>query len=364
MAKRVGVDKWLFGITLLLVVIGLLMVFSASAVMANDRFGSPYAFVSKQAGWAVAGLVTMAVLMQINYRHYNRTAIIFPAVGITMLLLVGVFLLPGSHATHRWIRFGGLRTFQPSELAKPVLVLFLSWFLHNRMHQMEDWRRTILPASLPSLIFIALIVNEPDLGTALVCAGVTALMLYLAGMDFKYLLYAALAAAPLLYLLLFRVAWRRQRMLAFINPEADPHGSGFHIIQSLIAVGTGGVFGRGFMEGIAKLFYLPEPHTDFIFANIAEELGLAGALVVLGLFLALGYRGFRTAVLLKDPFARFMAFGLTSTILVQAFFNISVVIALLPTKGIPLPFISSGGTSLFFTLASMGILLNITREID
>jgi cell division protein FtsW len=229
---------------------------------------------------------------------------------------------------------------------------------------MEDWRKTILPAALPSLIFIALIVKEPDLGTALVCAGVTALMLYLAGMDFKYLLYAAVAAAPVLYILLFRVAWRRQRMLAFINPEADPQGSGFHIIQSLIAVGSGGIFGRGFMEGIAKLFYLPEPHTDFIFANIAEELGLIGALVVLGLFIAVGYRGLRVAVLLKDPFARFVAFGLTSTILVQAFFNISVVIALLPTKGIPLPFISNGGTSLFFMLASMGILLNITREID
>lgn len=363
MAKRVGVDKWLFGITLLLVVIGLVMVFSASAVMANDRYGSPYEFVVRQAAWAVVGLITMSVLMQINYRRYNRTTFIFPAIGVTTLLLLGVFLLPASHATHRWIRFGGF-SFQPSEIAKPVLVLFLAWFLQNRMHQMEDWRRTILPAALPSLIFIALIVKEPDLGTALVCAGVTALMLYLAGMDFKYLIYAALAAAPVLYVLLFRVAWRRQRMLAFINPEADPQGSGFHIIQSLIAVGSGGIFGRGFMEGIAKLFYLPEPHTDFIFANIAEELGLIGALVVLGLFIALGYRGLRVAVLLKDPFARFVAFGLTSTILVQAFFNISVVIALLPTKGIPLPFISNGGTSLFFMLASMGILLNITREID
>lgn len=363
MAKRVGVDKWLFGITLLLVVIGLVMVFSASAVMANDRYGSPYEFVLRQAGWAVAGLVSMTLLMQVNYRHYNRTAFVFPAIGVTTLLLVGVFLLPASHATHRWVRFGGF-SFQPSEIAKPVLVFFLAWFLQNRMHQMEDWRRTILPAALPSLIFIALIVKEPDLGTALVCAGVTALMLYLAGMDFKYLLYAALAAAPILYILLFRVAWRRQRMLAFINPEADPQGSGFHIIQSLIAVGSGGIFGRGFMEGIAKLFYLPEPHTDFIFANIAEELGLLGALVVLGLFIVLGYRGLRVAVLLKDPFARFVAFGLTTTILVQAFFNISVVIALLPTKGIPLPFISNGGTSLFFMLVSMGVLLNITREID
>lgn len=364
MAKRVGVDKWLFGITLSLVVIGLVMVFSASAVVANAKYSSPYAFVLKQSGGAIAGMLTMSLLMQVNYRHYNKPTFIFPAMAITTLLLLVVFFLPGSHGTHRWIRFGGFLTFQPSEMAKPVLVLFLAWFLQNRMHQIEDWRKTILPAALPSLIFIALIVKQPDLGTALVCAGVTALMLYLAGMDFKYLIYAGIAASPILYFLLFRVAWRRQRMLAFINPEADPQKSGFHIIQSLIAIGTGGLYGDGYMEGRQKLFYLPEAHTDFIFANIAEELGFIGGFVIICLFIALGYRGLRIAVLLKDPFARFVAFGLTTTILVQAFFNISVVLALLPTKGIPLPFISYGVTSLFFMLASMGILLNITREID
>jgi cell division protein FtsW len=153
-------------------------------------------------------------------------------------------------------------------------------------------------------------------------------------------------------------------MLAFINPELDPKGAGFHILQSLIAVGTGGMWGRGLMEGVQKLFYLPEPHTDFIFANICEELGLVGALVVVGLFVMLGYRGLRAAVLSTDPFARFLAFGITTAILIQAFFNMSVVLALLPTKGITLPLISSGGTSVFITLASLGILLNITREID
>jgi len=160
------------------------------------------------------------------------------------------------------------------------------------------------------------------------------------------------------------VAWRRARMMAFVNPEADPKGSGFHTLQSLIAVGTGGLHGLGLMEGRQKLFYLPEAHTDFIFANVCEELGLIGALVVIALFVALGYRGLRAATLSTDPFARFLAFGITSAILIQAFFNISVVLALLPTKGIPLPFISSGGTSVFITLACMGVLLNITREID
>jgi cell division protein FtsW len=206
--------------------------------------------------------------------------------------------------------------------------------------------------------------KEPDLGTALVCAGVTALMLYLAGMNMRYLAIAAVAASPVLYFMLFRVKWRRDRIFAFLNPESDPLGKGFHIIQSLIAVGTGGLTGSGFMDGRQKLFYLPEPHTDYIFANIAEELGLIGAIAIVGLFVVLGYRGMRAAILSKDPFARFLAFGITATLLIQAFFNISVVLALVPTKGITLPFISYGGTSLFIMLASIGVLLNITREVD
>ena len=364
MAKRVGVDKWLFGVVLLLMLFGLVMVFSASAVMAKERFGSPYTFMMKQALWGLLGMVALVVLMQFDYRRYNNPRVVFPIVAVTTLLLLGVFLLHDSHNTHRWIRFGGFFTFQPSEIAKPVLVLFLAWFLQTRIQMMEDWRNTVLPAAAPSLLFIALIVKEPDLGTALVCAAVTALMLYLAGAQVRYFAIAAACAAPVLYFLLFHVAWRRARMIAFINPDADPKGTGFHILQSLIAVGTGGITGLGLMEGRQKLFYLPEPHTDFIFANVCEELGLIGAIATVVLFAVLGYRGLRAAILSTDPFARFLAFGITVTILIQAFFNISVVLALLPTKGIPLPFISSGGTSLFITLASMGVLLNITREID
>src|SRR6201996_1461249 len=363
MAKRVGVDKLLFCVTLILVVIGLAMVFSASAVMAKERFGSPYSFVVRQAIWAAVGLAVMTLLMQIDYRKYNRPNVVFPAVAVTVICLLAAFLMRDSHNTHRWIRFGIL-SFQPSELAKPAMVLFLAWFLQNRMQTIDDWRGTILPAVLPSLLFIVLLLKEPDLGTAMVCAGVTALMLYLAGMNMRYLGYAAVAAAPVLYFMLFRVKWRRDRLLAFINPEADPLGKGFHIIQSLIAVGTGGLHGLGYMEGRQKLFYLPEPHTDYIFANISEELGLLGGIIVITLFIILGYRGMRAAILSKDPFARFLAFGITATILIQAFFNISVVLALVPTKGITLPFVSYGGTSLFITLASIGVLLSLTREID
>jgi cell division protein FtsW len=363
MAKRVGVDKWMFCVTLLLVLFGLAMVFSSSAVMAKERFGSSYFFVERQAAWAICGLLSMVVLMHVDYRRYNKPNVVFPVVAVTVLCLLGAFVMRDSHATHRWIKFG-IFSFQPSEIAKPALVLFLAWFLQDRMQQIEDWRNTLLPAALPSLLFIVLILKEPDLGTALVCAVVTAMMLYLAGMERKYFAWGALAAAPVLYWMLFRVPWRRARMLAFLNPWKDPQGSGFHTIQSLIAVGTGGLRGLGYMEGRQKLFYLPEPHTDFIFANIAEELGLLGAVVIIALFVMLGYRGLRTASLSKDPFARFLAFGITATILIQAFFNVSVVLALVPTKGITLPFISYGGTSLFFTLASVGVLLNLSRETD
>jgi cell division protein FtsW len=363
MAKRVGVDKWLFGTVLLLVLFGLVMVFSASAVMAKETQGSPYAFVAKQAVFALLGMVALTVLMRVDYRRYNSYPVVVGAVAVTTMMLLAVFAMHGMNGAHRWIRVAGI-TIEPSEIAKPVLVLFLAYFLQTRIHAMDDWKGTIAKAVLPPLVFVALILKEPDLGTALVCVGVMAMMLYLAGAQVKYFLIGAAVASPVMYYMLFHVAFRRARMLAFINPELDPKGAGFHILQSLIAVGTGGIWGRGLMEGVQKLFYLPEPHTDFIFANICEELGLIGALVIVGLFCMLGYRGLRAAVLSTDPFARFLAFGITTAILIQAFFNMSVVLALLPTKGITLPLISSGGTSVFITLASLGVLLNVTREID
>ncbi len=363
MAKRVGVDKWLFGTVLLLVLFGLVSVFSASAVIAKATLGSPYAYVIKQAGFALAGMIALFVLMRVDYRKYNNPKLIFPLMAITGLLLLAVFAWGGMNGAHRWVRFPGM-TLEPSEMAKPMIVLFLAWFLQTRIHTIDNLKETILPAMLPPLVFIALILKEPDLGTALVCAAVMMLMLFLAGLQMKWVAAVAAAASPVLYYMLFHVSWRAKRMFVFLHPEADPRGSGFHIMQSLIAVGTGGIRGLGLMEGRQKLFYLPEPHTDFIFANISEELGLIGAICVLTAFCILGYRGMRAAFLSTDPFARFLAFGLTTIILVQAFFNMSVVLALLPTKGIPLPLISSGGTSVFVTLACMGVLLNVTREID
>ena len=364
MPARVGIDKWLFFTTMVLTVVGLAMVFSASAVVAQERYHSEFADVGRQAGWALAGALAMLALMRVDFNLYKSPRFIYPALCVTTLLLVLVFFIPGSHNVHRWIRFGSHFTFQPSEIAKPVLVLFLAWFLHTRLGAMRDWKHTLLPAVLMPVVFVLLIVKQPDLGTALVLLGVTAMMLLLAGMEWKYLIGGVLATLPGLIALLFMVPWRRARMLAFLNPDADPQGAGFHINQSLIAVGTGGLTGRGYMEGIQKLFFLPEASTDFIFANIAEELGLIGALFIVLLFAFFGVRGLRAAFRSPDSFARLAAFGITTTILLQAFFNISVVLSLVPTKGIPLPLISSGETSLFFTLASIGILLNITRKAE
>jgi cell division protein FtsW len=363
MAKRVSVDRWLFAVTMLLVFVGLVMVFSASAVMARERFGSEYAFLSKQLLCAVAGLAAMVVTMRVDYRRYKHPALVFSLMGLTTLLLISVFFLDRSHNTHRWIHAGGF-SFQPSELAKPVMILFLAYFLENRARTMDDVRNTLVPAAAPVLVFLGLIVLQPDLGTAIACAGIAACVLYVAGMRLRYFAYTFAASLLPLYLLIFHVSWRRDRILAFLNPYADRQRAGFHIIQSLIAVGTGGVTGMGLMEGKQKLFYLPEPHTDFIFASTAEELGLVGSLFVVGLFAIFLWRGMRASWRTEDMFGRYLAVGITSMVVLQAFINISVVLGMMPTKGIPLPLVSYGGSSLFVTLACVGVLLNITKQAE
>jgi cell division protein FtsW len=363
MAKRVSVDRWLFTVTMLLVFVGLVMVFSASAVMARERFGSPYAFLAKQLIWAVAGLVAMVIAMGVDYRRYKHPALVFSLMGFTTLLLISVFFLDRSHNTHRWIHAGGF-SFQPSELAKPVLILFLAYFLESRTKTIDDVRNTLLPAAVPVLVFLGLIVFQPDLGTAIACAGIAACILYVAGMRLRYFAYSFAASLVPLYFLIFHVSFRRARILAFLNPYADSQKTGFHIIQSLIAVGTGGVTGTGLMEGKQKLFYLPEPHTDFIFAVTAEELGLVGAMFVVALFAIFLWRGMRASWRTEDVFGRYLAVGITCMVVLQAFINISVVLGLLPTKGIPLPLVSYGGSSLFVTLACVGVLLNITKQAE
>jgi len=336
--------------------------------MAKERFGSAYEFLLKQLVWAVAGLAVMVVAMKVDYKRLQHPALVFTLLGFTTLFLISVFFLERTHGTHRWFHLGPV-SFQPSELAKPTLILFLAWFLQNKnlgstTNSTDELRNIILPALAPTVVFLGLIVFQPDLGTAIACAGITACILFVAGIRLRYFGYALAASIPLLYLAIFRVGYRKDRIFAFLHPDRDPLGHGFHMIQSLIAVATGGVTGQGLMEGKQKLFYLPEPHTDFIFAVTAEELGLVGALFVVILFAIFLWRGTRAALRAPDNFGRFLAVGITSMIVLQAFINISVVLGLMPTKGIPLPFVSYGGSSLFVTLACVGVLLNITKQAE
>jgi cell division protein FtsW len=364
MGKRVSVDKWLFTVTLLLVCAGLVMIFSASAVMAEDNphYHSAYYFLVRQFCWAGAGLAAMFILMSFDYRRYRTPTVVFSLLGGVVLLLLSVFFLDRSHNTHRWFRAGPL-SFQPSEVAKLALIVFLAWYLEQKNKLIHDWHTLIPPVGV-TLVVAVLIALQPDLGTAIACVAIAFTLLFVAGMRMSYYLYPLSISPLIFYFLVWRVHWRRERILAFLNPFEDPQGRGFHIIQSLIAVGTGGLTGIGLMEGKQKLFYLPEAHTDFIFAVTAEEWGLLGALLIVALFGVFCYRGIRAAVRSGDLFARYLATGITSMVVIQALLNISVVLGMMPTKGIPLPLVSYGGSSLFVTLAAIGVLLNITQHTD
>ena len=363
MARRLESDRILFGASVVLVVIGTLMVFSASAVMAEVKFHSSYYFLVRQAIWAVAGLGVMVLAMHADYHHLRRPQIVFPLLGLQFVLLVAVLFTAGGHHTQRWLHFGSVNL-QPAELSKLVLIIFLAYFLDLRREAINDWRHTLLPVGLVVGASLALVVKEPDFGTSLAIALVVAAMLFVAGLRLRYFAAGILAALPVMYLLVFRVRYRYDRLLAFWDPYADPLGKGFQVIQSLIAVGTGGITGSGLMESKQKLFFLPEPQTDFIFAVICEELGFIGAGVVLALFGVILWRGLRAALACKDEFGRLLAVGITFMVVGQALVNISVVLGLLPTKGIPLPLVSYGGSSLLMTLLALGILLNISQHAN
>jgi cell division protein FtsW len=261
----------------------------------------------------------------------------------------------------RWFGIGGIGI-QPSELAKLAAIFFIAALLERRMHRINEVGYAIAPIALLVAALFGLIMLEPDFGTSMSLVLIAVVMVFAAGLDYRYMLGAALAAMPAMYILVMGTAYRRRRMLTFLNPWEDPLGDGFQIIQSLIAVGTGGIWGKGLMGGVQKLFYLPEPHTDFIYSVIAEELGLIGATAVLICFCIVTWRGVRVALRAPDAFGALLALGLTTMVAVQAFINISVVLGLMPTKGIPLPFVSNGGSSLLINLVGMGILLNVSQH--
>ena len=352
----------------MLCLLGAVMIFSASAVTAEQQYGHAYIFVLRQTVWLVAGLLGMFALMRLDYHRLREPAVVYTALCLVVLMLAGTFFLDKSHATHRWIRIGPVGI-QPSELAKLVAILYLAWFLDLRRRATTslqfskgDLVHTILPAVAPVLICVLLIVMQPDLGTSVDIVLIMTAILFVAGLSWKWLMVGLAAALPALFLLIAHVSYRQARIMAFLHPEADPQGAGFQLLQSLIAVGSGGFTGVGLMESKQKLFYLPEAHTDFIYAVICEELGFIGAAFVIALFAVYGWRGLRAAFNAPDGFGRMLALGATAMVLFQSLINFAVVLGLIPTKGIPLPFVSYGGSSLLVMLLATGVLLNISQQ--
>ena len=361
MARKLQFDKLLFTATFLLVCASVVMVYSASAVMALERFRQPYLFLIKQGMSAVLGIAVLAIVMRIDYRSYRNPAFLWVALGAVSVALVLVLFSSPINGTRRWFGVGGIGV-QPSELAKLCAIFFMAALLERRMHRIDDVSYSLVPIAIAIGLLVGLILLEPDFGTAMSLMAIAAVMVFAAGLNYRYLVGAFLVGFPAIYFVLMSAEYRRRRLLAFWNPWDDPLGNGFQIIQSLIAVGTGGVFGRGLMEGVQKLFYLPEPHTDFIYAVISEELGLVGATAVLICFCVIAWRGLRIAVKAPDGFGALLAVGVTTMVALQAFVNISVVLGLLPTKGLPLPFVSNGGSSLLINLIGMGVLLNVSQH--
>jgi cell division protein FtsW len=361
MARKLKSDKVLFLATILLVGLSVVMVYSASAPVALEKYGKASTFLVRQAMWAVLGLALLAIVMRIDYRTYREPVFIWTCLGVVSLALVAVLFMPPINNARRWFGIAGIGL-QPSELSKLVAIFFIAALLERRMHRINEVTYALVPIGLVVLMLFGLIVLEPDFGTSMSLLAIAAVMVFAAGLSYTYILGAALCALPVIGMLVMGTAYRRQRVLTFLDPWRDPLGAGFQIIQSLIAVGTGGVTGKGIMNGVQKLFYLPEPHTDFIYSVIAEELGLVGATAVLLCFGVITWRGLRVSLRAPDGFGSFLALGLTTMVAVQAFFNISVVLGLLPTKGIPLPFVSNGGSSLLINLVGMGILLNVSQH--
>ena len=361
MARKLKSDKLLFLATLALLSASVIMVYSASALLAMDRYERPYHFLLRQVSWAIMGFGLLWGVMRIDYRRFRNPAVLWTAIGVTTLALVAVLFSDPINGTRRWFGIAGFGV-QPSEPAKIALIMFAAVQLERRMERVNDVLYALLPLGALTAGIAVLILLQPDFSTAFAAVVIVAAMVFAAGLSYRYLIGAALLLAPALYFVVASAPYRRRRLLAFLDPWADPLGDGFQVIQSQIAVGTGGVVGKGLMRGVQKLHFLPEPHTDFIYAVIAEETGLIGATVILLCFAVITWRGLHVASHAPDRFGAFLAIGLTTMVALQAFLNMSVVLGLMPTTGIPLPFVSAGGSSLLIGLIGMGILLNVSQH--
>lgn len=363
MAKKLRIDWFLFAVAAILALFGSVMVYSASAMLAlkETEGASQYTYFYKQFGFTVIGLILMYLATKVHYKWLQRPWFVFGSLILTVLLLASVFAFSPTNGARRWIKIAGM-SFQPSELAKIALPVFLAYFLTKKEKFVGDLRETLVPCSVVLGIMGGLVFLEPDLGTTIVLCAIFVVTYFAAGARLIHI--GALAGALIMIgaMALIFAPWRMARLMAFMNPWEKADSTGYQVVQSLMAVGSGGVVGEGFAKGQQKLFYLPFPHSDFIFAVVGEEFGLIGTMLVLFAFGMLLWRGTRAALLAPDRFGMLLGIGIVTGLITQALFNISVVLSLLPAKGIPLPFISYGGSSIVLTLAAVGILLNISQH--
>jgi cell division protein FtsW len=362
MAYRPSSDKILFSTAGFLTIFGLLMVYSASSAVASSQHGMSSYYFIRQLLHACVGFVFMILLMNVDYRVWEKSKIIYSALALCVLSLIFVLTQPAINGAHRWFRVGGLLSVQPSELAKLAIIIFIAFYLDKYESEINEPVRRLLPLILAVGLIAGLIAFEPDLGQAICICAIAAVMLFVAGLSWKYYAYAALLAFPFFYFFIVRVPFRLGRVMAFLDPHRDPENTGYQIIQSLTAVGTGGITGLGLGAGKQKLFFLPEASSDFIFAIIGEELGLLGTCAVTCAFLIFFFRGMKIVLRTQNRFGFYLALGITLMVVLQGFINISMVLSMMPTKGIALPFISQGGTSLLLNLLATGILLNMSHR--
>lgn len=361
MNREIPYDRGLIMTVLALLGFGLIMVFSASTVVSAEVYGSQTSIFTRQLLFVVIGLVGLMVSMKVDYHFYEQGRVIYPLLLVSLALLIYLLVAPESGGVQRWIRIGPAN-FQPSELAKLAVILFTAFYLVTRKEDFHSFKRGLLPYLVVVGAIVLLVLLEPDLGTAASIAFTAIVLLFLGGLRYRYLLGLFLAAIPALYFLVVRVPYRLDRWLAFLYPERDPYGIGYQIRQSLISVGSGGWSGLGYAQGKQKLSFLPEPHTDFIFAVVGEELGLLGCFTVVVLFGLFFWRAARISVRAESPFGTYLGLGIACMIILQALVNMSMVVSLLPTKGLPLPFVSVGGSSMIMTMTAVGILLNISSH--
>lgn len=363
MVRKLHIDWFMFAIAAGLALFGSVMVYSASAMIAlrETEGASQFTYFYKQFGFTVIGLAVMYIVSRIDYRRYQNPVIVYGALSLTVICLIAVFAFPEINGAKRWIRFGGF-SFQPSEMAKIALPVFLAYFLTKHEKTVDELRSTVLPCIGALVLFCALIFLEPDLGTTIVLCAVFSAVYFAAGAKLLHIASVAAVTVFASVCAIMFAPWRVERLMAFLDPFKHSDDAGYQVVQSLYAIGSGGVLGEGFAKGQQKLFYLPYPYSDFIFSVVGEELGLVGTLAIVLAFGFLLWRGTRAALLAPDRFGVLLGIGIITAIIVQALFNISVVISILPAKGIPLPFISYGGSSVMLTLFAVGILLNISRS--